>query len=176
MNQYRKAPGVEPRAQIRIKISLNPREQSLLYCELEYYLQTALNDFISCELERGHLVPDNLKKISDRWYHEHKSRVVGFRFDIETQIDLILLHADTFTFVNQTKSHGSSVKQVLRDMKRAAREMRVRTFCQPDNVIEKILESARALGGIIKVSEAVHEALEEVFYFFRTISGRERES
>lgn len=121
-------------------------------------------------------MPDNLKKVSDRWCHEHKSRVVGFRFDVETQIDLILLHADTFTFVKGSKNHSSDVKQVLRDMKRIAREMRVRTFCQSDYAIRNMLESAKALSDIIKISEAVQEALEEVFYFFRTISEREMES
>ncbi|KOS19536.1 hypothetical protein ESCO_001064 [Escovopsis weberi] len=48
-----------------VLISLDTREQSLLYCELEFHITTALNDYITGELDRGRLVPDNLKRISD---------------------------------------------------------------------------------------------------------------
>lgn len=156
-------------------ISLDAREQSLLYCELEYHLTSALNDYISCELDKGRLVPDSFKKIADGWYNKGRPRVVGFRFDLETQVDLVTLHVNDFTFYGRRQCNPVEITSLLQTMKVNARAMSVRTFCQPDSVIAKQLVDTKSLFDMIGVTKGAHMALGEIVEFFKTIVEREQD-
>ncbi|KAM4066955.1 hypothetical protein HRG_000965 [Hirsutella rhossiliensis] len=158
-----------------IRISLDAREQSLLYCELEFHLTAALNDFITAELDRGHLVPDNLKKVSDWWANQGRPKVVGFRYDLETQLQLVSLHVNDFNFYGRRQSNPVEIGGLLDAMKTNARQMRIRTFCQPDSVVAKQLVDAQSLFNMINVSSLQQAALAEVAQFFKVIVERERE-
>lgn len=156
-------------------ISLNAREQSLLYCELEYHLAAVLNNYISSELDKGHLVPDSFKKIADTWYQLGRPRVVGFRFDLETQIDLVALHVNDFTFHGRRQCNPVEIASLLQTMKVNARAIRIRTFCQPDSVIAKQLVDAQALFDLIGVPNSAQIALAEIVQFFKVIVEREQD-
>ncbi|KND92759.1 hypothetical protein TOPH_02598 [Tolypocladium ophioglossoides CBS 100239] len=158
-----------------VPISLNAREQSLLYCELEFHLTSALNDFITAELDKGHLVPDNLKKISDWWNGQGRPKVVGFRYDLETQLGLVGLHVNDFNFYGRRQSNPIEIAGLLDAMKTNARQIRVRTFCQPDPVIAKQLVDAQSLFNMINASNAQQAALAEIAQFFKVIVERERD-
>ncbi|KGQ02715.1 hypothetical protein BBAD15_g12076 [Beauveria bassiana D1-5] len=157
----------------QLLISLNPREQSLLYCELEYHLTCALNNYISRELEKGRLVPTNFKKITDAWYQQGRPRVVGFRFDLETQVDLVALHVNEFTFCGRRQCNPVEISSLLHAVKVNARAMRIRTFCQPDSVIAKQLADSQSLFDMIGAAEDAIRALSEIFHFFKVICERE---
>ncbi|KAJ6781072.1 hypothetical protein PWT90_03053 [Aphanocladium album] len=158
----------------QLLISLDAREQSLLYCELEYHLTCALNNYISRELEKGRLVPINFKKITDAWYQQGRPRVVGFRFDLETQIDLVALHVNEFTFCGRRQCNPVEISSLLHSMKVNARAMRIRTFCQPDSVIAKQLADSRSLFDMIGAPEAATRAMSEIVRFFKVIVEREQ--
>ncbi|PHH81111.1 hypothetical protein CDD80_2096 [Ophiocordyceps camponoti-rufipedis] len=158
----------------QVQISLDPREQSLLYCELEYHLTTALNDFITAELEKGHLVPDNLKQVSDAWANRGRPKVIGFRYDLETQLQLVSLHVHDFEFHGRRQSSPSEIGTLLGVMKSHARQMRLRTFCQPDFVIAKELVDSQSLFNLIDVSRVQQLALAEASQFFEVIVEREK--
>ena len=155
-------------------ISLDTREQSLLYCELEFHLTSALNDYITAEFHRGHLLPDNLKKISDNWLQKGRPRVTGFRYDLETQLELVGLHLNEFNFYGRRQSNPAEIMGLLHAMKTNARAMRVRTFCHPDSVIAKQLVDSQSLFNLVNVSNAQHLALAEIGHFVRMIVERER--
>lgn len=159
----------------QVPISLDVREQSLLYCELEYHLTGALNNYIAAELEKGHLLPDNFKKIADAWHQQGRPRVVGFRFDLETQIDLVTLHINDFTFYGRRQGNPSEISGLLHSMKMNSRAMRIRTFCQPDSVIAKQLVDSQALFDLISVPKASQVALAEIVQFFKVIVEREQD-
>lgn len=155
-------------------ISLDAREQSLLYCELEYHLTSALNSYISQELEKGRLVPINFQKIADAWYQQGRPRVVGFRFDLETQVDLVALHVNEFTFCGRRQCNPVEISSLLHTMKVNARAMRVRTFCQPDSVIAKQLADSQSLFDMIGAANDAIRALSEILHFFKVIVEREQ--
>ncbi|OAA36979.1 hypothetical protein BBO_07954 [Beauveria brongniartii RCEF 3172] len=159
----------------QLLISLDPREQSLLYCELEYHLTCALNNYISRELEKGRLVPTNFKKITDAWYQQGRPRVVGFRFDLETQVDLVTLHVNEFTFCGRRQCNPVEISSLLHTIKVNARAMRIRTFCQPDSVIAKQLVDSQSLFDMIGAAEDASRALSEIFHFFKVICEREQQ-
>ncbi|KAK8107979.1 uncharacterized protein PG998_009992 [Apiospora kogelbergensis] len=178
----------------RLAISLDPREQSLLYCELEYSLSNTLDLYIKTQLNGGRLDPAKLKKVSDGWAAKGRPRVIGFRYDLETQVELVRLHLYQFRFYHSYNSshqpqHRESllggagggseesttaIDAVLYAVKCNARVMRVRSLCQPDSVIAKHVLDAQALLGLLGAAEGMHRSLAEVSQFFKVVVERER--
>lgn len=160
----------------RLTVSLDPREQSLLYCELEFILTTALDNYINSQFKAGRLDADKYKKIVDGWQQRGRPKVIGFRYDLETQLDLVLLHNEDFRFYGKRAGLVAAVNGVL-DMARVdARAMRIRTFCQPDTVVAKQLLDAQALFNLIGCSEQQQIQLAEVIQFFKVILEREQDN
>lgn len=137
-------------------------------------MTSALNDYITSEFDKGHLLPDNLKKISDFWLQQGRPRVISFRYDLETQLELVALHLNEFNFYGRRQSNPVEIMGLLHSMKVNARAMRVRTFCQPDSVITKQLIDSQSLFNLLNVSNAQQLALAEIGQFFRMIVQRER--
>ncbi|KAK7948022.1 uncharacterized protein PG986_008908 [Apiospora aurea] len=183
----------------RLSISLDPREQSLLYCELEFTLSNALDIYIKTQLNGGRLDPAKLKKVSDGWAAKGRPRVVGFRYDLETQVELVRLHLYQFRFYHShyssynhqshetllggagrsgggggTEDSTTAIDAVLYAVKCNARVIRVRTLCQPDSVIAKHVLDAQALLSLLGAAEGMHRALAEVSQFFKVVVERER--
>ncbi|GKU01098.1 hypothetical protein FLAG1_02028 [Fusarium langsethiae] len=172
----RAQPVLRPRAVSHIAISLNAREQSLLYCELEFNLNTALNDYIAVQLDKGRLVPDKLKKVADVWQSRGRPKVVGFRYDLETQLELVNLHIDDFRFYGRRQADPAEIGGLLHAMKVNARAIGVRTLCQPDSVIAKQLVDAQSLFKMLGVPDEQQIALAEIAQFFKVIVERELDS
>jgi hypothetical protein len=152
---------------------VGPREQSLLYCEMEFLLTSALDGYITDQFNAGRLDTDKLKKISDLWLHKGRPKVVGFRYDLETQLDLIRLHAVDFEFYGRqgTMAH---IKTMIDTMRVNARAIRIRTFCQPDSVIAKQLLDSQALLEMLACPPQQHIQLAEVVGFFKVVLEREQ--
>ncbi|KAM0277977.1 hypothetical protein ACHAQH_005431 [Verticillium albo-atrum] len=158
----------------RLTISLDPREQSLLYCELEFQVSNAIHAYITNELSHGRLDTDKLKTIADGWNGKGRPRVVGFRYDLETQLELINLHLTDFRFFGRRQGNPLEIAGLLHAMKVNARAVRIRTFCQPDSVIAKQLVDSQSLFNTIGCSDAQQVALAEIAQFFKIIVERER--
>ncbi|KAG8419262.1 hypothetical protein J3458_004148 [Metarhizium acridum] len=132
-----------------------------------------MNDYITAEFEKGHLLPDNLKKTSDSWIQQGRPRVISFRYDLETQLELVALHLKEFNFYGRRQNNPAEIMGLLHSMKVNARAIRVRTFCQPDSVIAKQLIDSQSLFNMLNVSNAQQLALAEIGRFFRMIVERE---
>ncbi|KAG8160540.1 hypothetical protein KVR01_010076 [Diaporthe batatas] len=158
----------------RLTVSLDPREQSLLYCELEFLLTTALDGYISSQFNAGRLDADKYKKIVDGWQQRGRPKVIGFRYDLETQLDLILLHSEDFRFYGKRAGLIAAVNGVLDMMRVDARAMRIRTFCQPDTVIAKQLLDSQSLFNLVGCCEQQQIQLAEVIQFFKVVLEREQ--
>ncbi|KAL2276872.1 hypothetical protein FJTKL_00350 [Diaporthe vaccinii] len=170
----RKVPRDKDRRASRLTVSLDPREQSLLYCELEFLLTTALDGYISSQFNAGRLEADKYKKIVDGWQQRGRPKVIGFRYDLETQLDLILLHSEDFRFYGKRAGLIAAVNGVLDMMRVDARAMRIRTFCQPDTVIAKQLLDSQSLFNLVGCCEQQQIQLAEVIQFFKVILEREQ--
>ncbi|KXX73843.1 hypothetical protein MMYC01_209988 [Madurella mycetomatis] len=157
----------------QLAISLTPREQSLLYCELEFALAAALNDYITAELNAGRLEADKLKRISEDWQRKGRPKVVGFRYDLETQLDLVRMHLHDFRFYSHVAT-TAGILGVVDTMRGNARVLRVKTFCQPDTVIAKQLIDSQGLFNILGVGEERQVKLAEIVGFFKAGVERER--
>lgn len=118
-------------------------------------------------------VADKYKKIVDGWQQRGRPKVVGFRYDLETQLDLVLLHSQDFRFYGKRAGLIAAVNGVLDMMRVDARAMRIRTFCQPDTVIAKQLLDSQSLFNMLGCSEQQQIQLAEVIQFFKVILERE---
>ncbi|KAI4593285.1 hypothetical protein KJ359_010013 [Pestalotiopsis sp. 9143b] len=157
-----------------ITVSLDPREQSLLYCELEFALSEALNTYLQSQFNGGRLDPNKLKAVSDKWYARGRPRVLGFRYDLETQLDLISLHSGEFRFYGVPSGSAASVAGLLAVMKGNARTMRVRHLAQPDAVAAKHILDAQALLRLLGAGENVQLAVAECSEFYKRAVERKK--
>ncbi|KAK1749992.1 hypothetical protein QBC47DRAFT_354197 [Echria macrotheca] len=165
-----------PRTPRSLAISLTPREQALLYCELEYTISNALNAYLTTEFTAGRLSPSKLKRIADQWQSRGRPKVTGFRYDIETQLDLVRLHVHDFKFYSSPTHSAitSSVVGILDMMTADARALRIRTYCQPDTVIAKQVLDAQNLFNVLGCEDGLQMALAEITGFLRAGIERER--
>ncbi|KAH6877333.1 hypothetical protein B0T10DRAFT_584400 [Thelonectria olida] len=161
------------RPSLQVIISLDAREQSLLYCELEFHLSSALNDYITVQLDKGRLNPDKLKRVADGWQQKGRPKVVGFRYDLETQLQLVNLHINDFRFYGRRQGDPIEIGGLLHAMRVNARAMSVRTFCHPDSVIAKQLVDSQSLFKLLGVPDAQQISLAEIAQFFKVIIERE---
>ncbi len=157
----------------RVRISLDPREQSLLYCELEFLLTSALDSYINSQFNAGRLDADKFKKVADAWHQKGRPKVVGFRYDLETQLDLVFLHVSEFRFYGDRAGIPAAISGILDMMRVNARALRIRTFCQPDSVIAKQLLDSQSLLNLLGSAEQRQIQLAEVVQFFKVILARE---
>ncbi|KAK3321383.1 hypothetical protein B0T19DRAFT_403928 [Cercophora scortea] len=149
-----------------LAISLDPRDQGLLYCELEFILAMALNDYILAQFNAGRLETDKLRKVSDNWQRKGRPKVVGFRYDLETQLDLIGMHVNDFKFYGQVAS-PVAISGIIEMMKVDARALRIRTFCHPDTVIAKQLGDAQILFNLLGCPDNQQIKLAEIIGFYK---------
>ncbi|TGJ80696.1 hypothetical protein E0Z10_g8070 [Xylaria hypoxylon] len=158
-----------------VSISLDAREQSLLYCELEYNLNNALDAYFKAQLNSGRLEASKLSRVADAWAQKGRPKVIGFRYDLETQVDLITAHTNDFRFYGPVQAEGTAaVAGLLYAMKTNARYMRIRTFCQPDSVIAKHVLDSQSFLRLLGSPESLQRPLEEVAQFFKVAVDRRK--
>ncbi len=157
----------------QLAISLSPREQSLLYCELEFAQTTALNDYITTQFNAGRLEADKLKRVAEDWQRKGRPKVVGFRYDAETQLELVRMHVSDFRFYSRAAT-TAAILGVLDTARANARSVRVRTFCQPDTVIAKQLLDCQGLFNVLRCGEEQQIKLAEIIAFFKAGIERRR--
>ncbi|SPQ27254.1 c53cde2d-d4c6-4509-9030-ee10061bbd79 [Thermothielavioides terrestris] len=157
----------------QLAISLSPREQSLLYCELEFALTSALNEYITTQFNNGRLEADKLKKVADDWQRKGRPKVVGFRYDLETQLDLVRMHVNDFMFYSRAAT-TTAILGIIDTAKANARVLRIRTFCQPDTVIAKQLLDSQSLFNILGCRDEQQIKLAEIIGFFKAAIQRDR--
>ncbi|RYP60875.1 hypothetical protein DL770_009909 [Monosporascus sp. CRB-9-2] len=153
----------------KARISLDPRAQSLLYCELEFEIRLALDMYIKAQLNMGRLNAAKLKRIADWWESKGRPRVTGFLYDLETQIDLVMAHApDDFRFYGTLAAKGDAhVMGLLGAVKADARTIRLRTCCLPDAIIIKHIVDIQKMMGLIDASADDHIQVAKCLKFFK---------
>ncbi|KAI1269682.1 hypothetical protein F5Y18DRAFT_107029 [Xylariaceae sp. FL1019] len=155
------------------KMSMDARAQSVLYMEIVFHLQDALNDYIKAQQTAGRLDYGKVKRISDAWASKARPKVVEFRWDLETQLELLLMHIDEFRFYGPLQIDGViAVRARIQAMKVNARSMALHTFCSPDSVIARHVIDAQTFMTLINASDAKQQVLEAGAQMFRLCVDR----
>ncbi|MCJ1324102.1 hypothetical protein MMC10_000764 [Thelotrema lepadinum] len=123
-------------------VSVPPSEQMRLYGELELLLQTVANNYLHTQKELGHLSPSSVAKVSKAWHNKNRPQVLEFRFDLGTQLDLVRLNSTTLTFYGPRSADPLHKAALFNSWKGVARELGVRTFCNPDAAVKKMVHDS----------------------------------
>lgn len=131
------------------------------------------NSFLMNQFRQGRIAIDSIKKTFDTWKSKGRPSVVEFMYDQATQRDLVAVNQHNFRFYGERAGDGIRVNSMLYNWKVVASHMAIRTFCNADTVIlkllfdiEQILELLGGADGIllrlqnirISVNEKVHIA------------------
>ncbi|CAK7228283.1 hypothetical protein SCUCBS95973_006827 [Sporothrix curviconia] len=140
---------------------------------LEFLLTSALDGYINSQFNAGRLDADKYKKVVDAWHQKGRPKVIGFRYDLETQLDLVFLHVQDFRFYGDRAGIPAAISGILEMMRVNARAMRIRTFCQPDSVVAKQLLDSQSLLNLLGSAEQRQIQLAEIVQFFKIVLERE---
>ena len=79
-------------------VSLTPPEQAKLYSEVELMICATANHFLKHQQYRGRIAPVTLAKVAQGWPSKNRPQVIEFRYDQQTQRDLVLYNVKAFRF------------------------------------------------------------------------------
>lgn len=133
-------------------ISLSPYAQADIYMQLELLLQEETNEFIKDQLAKCNVSVDSVRKVVENWQNKGRSQVVEFRYDLSTQRDLVVYNIDTMEFGGINAFNQHKVRNILTIWKVLAKELSLRTFCQPDSAVKKHLRDAEQVFKFIDAS------------------------
>lgn len=130
--------------------------------QLELLLNISINNFLQTEHKNSRLLPTSIRETSQKWSAKGRPQVLGFRYDLSTQRELIGLNISTLHFSGINAFSSARLQGVLASWKVLAREIGVRTFCQPDSAVKKHLFDAEKVLEIVGASEDCMMAFQEL--------------
>lgn len=95
------------------------------------------NQYLMTQRLENRMSFESIAKITDFWTSKNRPQVIEFMFDQATQRDLVLYNLRTFRFYGANAENPVAMNAMMLSWKALAKEMSVRTFCQPDSVVRK---------------------------------------
>ncbi|KAL9616896.1 MAG: hypothetical protein Q9160_008285 [Pyrenula sp. 1 TL-2023] len=135
-------------------ISIDAMTQMVIYAELELLIVTQVNRYLMEQHKKTRISADSVTKVVTHWKSKNRPQVLEFMFDQQTQRELVLYNISSLQFADKYHHNNVKLHGVLSQWKAIAKEMNVRTFCNPDSMIKehvlvtrKICEMVNARGG-----------------------------
>jgi hypothetical protein len=122
-----------------LSVSLGPPEQARIYMEVELMLAHTANSFLMTQFSHGRMAMDSIKKTVDSWKAKGRPTVLEFMYDQSTQRDLIAVNQHNFRFYGEKAGDKVRINTTLYNWRQVASFMTLRTFCDADTVILKLL-------------------------------------
>ena len=135
-----------------LPISLDYRFQGELYMLVELLLTTEINVFLMEELESERLRVEKLRNFMIWWQQESHYEVKELHFDLATQAVIAEDNIDELQFSKTGGANKAVLLSVIGDWKTTAKEMSIRTFCNPDVAVKKHLYAAERIMDLIGAS------------------------
>ncbi|RDL37355.1 uncharacterized protein BP5553_04788 [Venustampulla echinocandica] len=145
-----------------LAISLGPPEQAQISMELELMLVHTGNSFLMNEFSRGRMAVDTIKKTVDTWKGKGRPGVIEFMYDQATQRELVAANQHTFRFHGQRAGDVIRVNSMLYNWKQVANLMSIRTFCNADTVILKLLFDIEQILELLGASEPIMLRVQQI--------------
>ena len=133
----KKSPAETPVKKSKFPVSLGPPVQARLYSEIELMICATANQYLMTQHLEGRMTVESIAKITYFWTSKNRPQVIEFMFDQLTQRDLVLHNIKTFRFYGPNAENPVSMHAMMLSWRSLAKEMNVRTFCQPDSVVRK---------------------------------------
>ncbi|KAF7919722.1 uncharacterized protein EAE97_011640 [Botrytis byssoidea] len=138
-----------------LSISINPYEQARYLVELELMIVHTANTFLMIQFSQGRMSIDSIKKTVDTWKNKGRPAVVEFMYDQGTQRDLVTANQYNFRFHGNRSGDDVRISSILYNWKQVASLMSIRTFCNADTVLLKLVFDVEQILELIGGSEQI---------------------
>ncbi|KAF7861990.1 hypothetical protein EAF04_007870 [Stromatinia cepivora] len=138
-----------------LSISINPYEQARYLVELELMIVHTANTFLMIQFSQGRMSIDSIKKTVDTWKNKGRPAVVEFMYDQGTQRDLVTANQYNFRFHGNRLGDDVRISSMLYNWKQVASLMSIRTFCNADTVLLKLVFDVEQILELIGGSEQI---------------------
>ena len=145
-----------------LSISLGPPEQARIYMELELMLVHTANNFLMNQFSQGRVDVDSFKKTVDLWKNKGRPVVTEFMYDQATQRDLVVANQQNFRFHGEKAGSDIRINSMLYNWKQVANQMVIRTFCNADTVILKLLFDIEQILELLGAGEPMMIRLQQI--------------
>lgn len=143
-------------------VSLTPPEQAKLYSEVELMICATANQFLKNQQYRGRIAPATLAKVTQGWASKNRPQVIEFRYDQQTQRDLVLYNIKAFRFHGPDADDPIVLNSMMHAWKHLGKDMSIRTFCTPDSVVRKHMFDINKVLEMLGAPEVMVQAYQEV--------------
>lgn len=143
-------------------VSLTPPEQAKLYSEVELMICATANHFLKHQQYRGRIAPATLAKVAQGWASKNRPQVIEFRYDQQTQRDLVLYNVKAFRFHGPDADDPIVLNSMMHAWKHLGKDMSIRTFCTPDSVVRKHMIDINKVLEMLGAPEVMIQAYQEV--------------
>lgn len=145
-----------------LSVSLGPPEQARLLMEVELMLVHTANTFLMNQFSQGRMAVDSIKKTVDAWKAKGRHVVIEFQYDQATQRDLVAANQHNFRFYGERAGNDVRINSMLYNWKQVASAMAIRTFCDADTVILKLLFDVEQILELLGGAEAIMLRLQQI--------------
>lgn len=97
------------------------------------------NIFLMKEFSQARIGIDTIRKTIDSWKGKGRPMVTEFMYDQNTQRNLVAMNQNSLRFHGPEAGNDIRVDSMLYNWKQVANQMAVRTFCDTDPIILKLL-------------------------------------
>lgn len=156
-----------------VKISLRPRDQAAIIMEIEVTCVEALSQFLHKQDLQNRTDASKMKKIDDSWVSQGNVRPPHWRYSLQFQIEIMIVHIETFRFYGPAQNNVSVVAGLLHSAKQNARAIAKRSYGQPDSVIAKQMYEVYDFLELIGAPEQAIQGITNATLFFRIVVERE---
>jgi len=122
-----------------LSVSIGPPEQAKIYMEAELMLVHTGNSFLMTQFSHGRIAVDSIKKTVDTWKGKGRPLVIEFMYDQATQQSLVASNQHNFRFHGPRAGDEIRISSMLYNWRQVASLMAVRTFCNADTIVLKLL-------------------------------------
>lgn len=113
------------------------------------------NTFLMIQFSQGRMSIDSIKKTVDSWKNKGRPAVVEFMYDQGTQRDLVTANQYNFRFYGDRVGDDVRISSMLYNWKQVASLMSIRTFCNADTVLLKLVFDVEQILELIGGSEQI---------------------
>ncbi|KAL2068888.1 hypothetical protein VTL71DRAFT_15226 [Oculimacula yallundae] len=145
-----------------LSVSLGPPEQARLLMEVELMIVHTANTFLMNQFSQGRMAVDSIKKTVDHWKARGRHVVIEFQYDQATQRDLVAANQHNFRFYGERAGNDVRINSMFYNWKQVASMMAIRTFCDADTVILKLLFDVEQILELLGGAEAIMLRLQQI--------------
>ncbi len=120
------------------------------------------NTFLMNQFSQGRIAVDSIKKTVDTWKNKGRHVVIEFMYDQSTQRDLVAANQHNFRFYGERAGNDVRINSMLYNWKQVASMMAIRTFCDADTVMLKLLFDVEQILELLGGAEAIMLRLQQI--------------